>query len=121
MLRGKFNECCKYIETEQRGDDGSAQLKKVFRALALITGHSEEEVERMNIDDMTQEEINDVISKVKAPVEAVEDSITHSAERIEQKLVPNNEIQSYLEQGWKFVGTIPGENKTIMERKSLGS
>jgi acyl-CoA synthetase (AMP-forming)/AMP-acid ligase II len=45
-MRGKFNECCKYIETEQRGDDGTAQLKKVFRALALITGHSEEEVER---------------------------------------------------------------------------
>ena len=120
-MRGKFKECCKYIETEQRGDDGSAQLKKVFRALALITGHSEEEVERMNIDNMTQEEINDVISKVKTPVDAVEDAGTQPAERIEQKLVPNSEIQSYLEQGWKFVGTIPGENKTIMERKSLGS
>ena len=120
-MRGKFNECCKYIETEQRGDDGTAQLKKVFRALALITGHSEEEVEKMNIDNMTQEEINDVISKVKTPVDAVEDAGIHPAERIEQKLVPNSEIQSYLEQGWKFVGTIPGENKTIMERKSLGS
>ncbi len=119
-MRGKFKECCKYIETEHREDDGAVQLRKVFHALALITGHSEEEVEKMNIDNMTQEEINEVISKVKNPAEAVKDAGTPPTERIEQKLVPNSEIQSYLEQGWKFVGTIPGENKTIIERKAVG-
>ena len=120
-MRGKFKECCKYIETEHREDDGTAQLKKVFRALVLITGHSEEEIQKMDIEKMTQEEINDVISKVKIPGEIVKDVDIPPIQRTEQKLVLNAEIQSYMDQGWKFIGSIPGENKTIMERKITGS
>ena len=120
-MREKFKECCRYIETEHPVDEGEVQLKKVFRAIATITGHSEEEIQKMDIEKMTQEEINDVISKVKIPGEMVKDADTPPIQRTEQKLVPNAEIQSHLDQGWKFIGSIPGENKTIMERKVTGS
>jgi hypothetical protein len=82
------------------------KLKKSLREqLLLIAGFKKEEIEKMDLLGMNDEELQQTASQ-KWLGKMFNNGST-------QKVVPINELESHLTRGWKFVATLP-ENKAIL-------
>ncbi len=86
-------------------DSRSRAHRHAFRKrLLLVAGLSQDEVEKMDISAMNDEELQAMIRR-RLLGEKTDDCA--------QKVVSVDDVESYLEQGWEFVVTLPNDKVII--------
>ena len=73
--------------------------KELAKQLLLLSGHKSEEVEAMNVSQMTDEEIQ---QKVK---QRLLGALTNNGHR--QKVIPASQVKKSINQGWEYVAQLP--------------
>jgi hypothetical protein len=82
------------------------KLKQAMRRQLLLgAGFSGEEIDKLDIDNMRDEEFQDIMR------EKLLDS--KASNGVIQKLVSVEELSAYFEQGWQFISTINGDKVVI--------
>jgi hypothetical protein len=76
------------------------QIKKTFtEQFLLMSGYSKEEIEKMNLDELSNEEIQNIVRQKLLGV------MTNNGSR--QKVIPLGEVKSYIGQGYEYVASLP--------------
>jgi hypothetical protein len=65
----------------------------------------EDEMDKLNINDMTDEEIQDILKR------RLPRAIMNNGNR--QKVVPTEEVETFITQGWEFVNVLPNAKAII--------
>ena len=109
-MREAYKRSQVYLQTTKLEETSEEKLRKAFREqLLLVAGFSQDEVEKMDISTINDEELQSIIRKKL---------LGERANNCTQKAVSVNDVESYLEQGWEFVATLPN-GKVIMKLDEL--
>ena len=104
-MRGAYKRSQEYLQTTRSEESSEDRLRQAFREqLLLVAGFSQDEVEQMDVSSVSDEELQTVIKK-RLLGEKTDDCT--------QKVVPVEDVQSYLEQGWEFVASLPNDKVII--------
>lgn len=104
-MRGAYKRCQPFLQTTKTGP-GEEELKVAFRRqLLLLTGMKGNEMQKLNLEAMTDEEIQDILRK------RLPQALMNNGNR--QKVVPMAEVETFITQGWEFVNTLPNERAII--------
>jgi len=104
-MRVAYKRCQPLLQTTKAGS-GEEELRSSFRRqLLLLTGMNEEEMGKLNVDGMTDQEIQDIL-KHRLPK-----ALLNNGNR--QKVVPTDEVEVFITQGWEFVNTLPNARAII--------
>ena len=83
------------------------QIRKTFNERFLIVaGFNKEELEKMNLDDMTNEELQSLVKQRLVGM------MNNNGSR--QKVIPVKEVKSYINQGFEYVASLP-DGEAIMK------
>jgi len=105
-MREAYKRSQIYFQTTKLEETSEERLRQAFREqLLLVAGFSQDEVEKMDISSINDEALQSMIRK-RLLGERTNDCI--------QKAVSVDDVESYLEQGWEFVATLPN-GKVIMK------
>jgi len=98
-MREAYKRSQEFLQTRLE-ETSEEKLRQAFRKqLLLVAGFSQDEVEKMDISSMSDEELQGIIRK-RLLGEKANDCTA-------QKVVPIGDVESYLEKGWEFVATLP--------------
>jgi hypothetical protein len=98
-MREAYARSAQYLETTGRRT-GEEELKATFRRqLLIVAGLKPEEVEAMGVASMTDEEFREAVRKKFLGM------MMNNGSR--QRVVPINDIEKYIAEGWEFVSAIP--------------
>ena len=76
------------------------QIKRTFNEqFLLVAGFQKEDVEKMNLDEMSNEELQSLVRQKLAGMMANNGS--------RQKVIPIQEVRSYIGQGYEYVASLP--------------
>jgi len=99
-MREAYKRSQEFLQTRLEEASSEEKLRQAFRKqLLLVAGFSQDEVEKMDISSMNDEELQAIIRK-RLLGEKANDCTT-------QKAVSVDDVENYLEQGWEFVATLP--------------
>ena len=99
-MREAYRRSQGYLQTTRFEETSEEKLRQAFRKqLLLVAGFSQDEVEKMDTSSMSDEELQAIIRK-RLLGEKANDCTA-------QKVVPIEDVESYLEKGWEFVATLP--------------
>ena len=105
-MREAYNRSQEFLQTTRLEETSEERLRKAFREqLLFVAGFSQDEVEKMDLSSMNDEEIQAIIRK-RLLGEKTNDCT--------QRLVSVGNVEKYLEQGWEFVATLPN-NRVIIK------
>jgi hypothetical protein len=97
-MREAYKRSQEFLQTRLE-ETSEEKIRQAFRKqLLLVTGFRQDEVEKMDVSSMNDEELQAIIRK-RLLGEKTNDCAT-------QKVVPIDAVESYLEQGWEFVATL---------------
>jgi hypothetical protein len=104
-MRQSYKKCVKLLQTT--GSPGSEEDQNVgFRKIVLIgVGFKGEEVEKLDVGNLTDAEFQAMVK------EKLLGAMTNNGAR--QKVVPANEVESYIPQGWEYVASLPNEKAIV--------
>lgn len=113
-MRESYEKALKFLETESRGiseeDHNQIMREHSIRTLAMITGaeFSDEEKERLLTLDESDfwKEFNESYKNKKADILNNGNS---------QKVVSVKEVKDYINKGWEYVNTLPGNKEVIVK------
>ncbi len=98
-MREAYKKCEPLLSTKAE-TASEEQIKKTMREQFLIVaGFRKEEVERMNLGEMTDEELQNAVRQRLVGV------MTGNGSR--QKVIPVQEVRSYIGQGYEYVASLP--------------
>ena len=104
-MREAYKRSQEYLQTTKFEETSEERLRQAFRKqLLLVAGFSQDEVEKMDISSMNDEELQTIIRK-RLLGEKTNDCT--------QKAISVDDVESYLEQGWEFVATLPNDKVII--------
>ncbi|MEM2618656.1 MAG: hypothetical protein QW356_04125 [Candidatus Hadarchaeales archaeon] len=105
-MRASYRRCQEYLQTTTQGvSEGRMREEEFRRQLLLLAGFRPEEVEGMDLSGMSEEEFR---SAVRGKLLRM---IQNNGNR--QRLVPVDEIDRYLSEGWEFVAALPDGRAVI--------
>ncbi|MHA1632247.1 MAG: site-specific integrase [Candidatus Freyarchaeota archaeon] len=108
-MREAYRRSQEYLQTT-RTETGREKLIEEFRRqLLLVAGFSQEEINKIDINNLTDEEFQDLIRK-----RLLGNTNTDCGT---QKVISLNELEKYLENGWEYVATLPNQ-KVIVKLQS---
>jgi len=108
-MREAYKNCLQYLQAT-RAEATEEQIKKAFKKeLLLVAGYSNEDVEAMNLDEMSDEELR---SKIR---EKLLGMMANNGAK--QRVVTVDDVDDYLAKGWEFVAALP-KSKVIMRTPS---
>ena len=88
------------LSTEKQEGVSQEYLKNVLREQVLLAaGVKEEELEKLDLDKMSNEEFHDLLRRRLLGV------MTNNGNR--QKIIPASELKSHVSQGWEYVAQLP--------------
>ncbi|RKY84600.1 site-specific integrase [candidate division KSB1 bacterium] len=106
-MRRAYKKAQRFLQTTAESEMDSEKVKLLFKKeLLLAVGYSQEEIEEMDLSEVSEDEFQKI---VKEKLE--ERKNNHSS----QKVVTVSELERFLEEGWEFVATLPGE-KVVIKR-----
>jgi hypothetical protein len=98
-MREAYKKCEPYLSTKAE-TASEEQIKKTLREQFLVVaGFKKEEVEKMNLDEMSDEELQTAVRQKLVGM------MTGNGSR--QKVVPVQEVRSYIGQGYEYVASLP--------------
>jgi hypothetical protein len=99
-LRTAYSRASEFLETSRKTKTTEDEIKlQVRKALLLDAGFNEEEISKMNLSEMTSEEMQNA---VKSKLFGL---LNHNGSK--QKIVSAPELDSALQQGYEFVSVLP--------------
>jgi len=109
-MRDAYRRSVPFLETT-KATDREAELKTLFRRqMLLVVGLSEKDVGKFDLEAMSDAELQQIVRErlMKAP--AKEDA-DQSGGR--QKVVALTAVETYLEQGWRWVAPLPDDRAIV--------
>jgi integrase len=103
-MREAYKRSQEYLQTT-KPETTEEKLKAALRKqLLLVAGFNENEVEKMAIASISDEEVQAIIRKRLLGEKTIDCT---------QKVVSVGEVESYIEQGWEYVATLPNSKVVI--------
>ena len=99
-MRETYLRCEPYLTTEAKGITQD-EVKKGFRVefLSSVMGYSQDRIDQLDLANMSNEEFQKLITK------GILGNITGNGTT--QKIVTEEEMEKYMEQGYEFYATLP--------------
>ena len=105
-MRQSYQKCLKYLETKMSDiSEDNARLYLQQQLLSAV-GYKQEEIDKIDLEDMNAEDFRKLLRDKVAGAMASNGS--------KQKLVPMNEIEKLLGEGYEFQAVLPN-GKAIMK------
>jgi hypothetical protein len=105
-MREAYKKCDSLLSTKAESAT-EKQISKAFNERFLIVaGFKKEELEKMNLDDMTNEELQSLVKQRLVGM------MNSNGSR--QKVIPVKEVKSYITQGFEYVASLP-DGEAIMK------
>ena len=105
-MREAYKKCDSLLSTKAESAT-EKQISKAFNERFLIVaGFKKEELEKMNLDDMTNEELQSLVKQRLVGM------MNSNGSR--QKVIPVKEVKSYISQGFEYVASLP-DGEAIMK------
>jgi len=108
-MREAYRRSQEYLQTTKPETGREKLIEEFRRQLLLVAGFSQEEISKIDITSLTDEEFQDLIRK-----RLLGNTNTDCGT---QKVVDLNELEKYLENGWEYVATLPNQ-KVIVRLQS---
>jgi hypothetical protein len=105
-MREAYRRSQEYLQTTRAGVGGEKILLELRRQLLLVAGFTSEEIDKMDISSLSDEEFQEIIRKRL---------LGEQSDCGRQKVVPVSEIDEYLLKGWEYVATLPN-GRIIIKR-----
>lgn len=106
-MRAAYKKCESLIQTAGPKPLGGDKLKRSLREhLLLMVGYKKEDIEKMDLAGMSDEELQQAASQ-----KWLGRMVNNGSK---QKVIPINEVENHLTQGWEFVAALP-DNKAILK------
>lgn len=103
-MRETYKRSQEYLQAT-KPETTEEKLKEAFRKqLLLVAGLNEHEVEKMDMSSMNDEELQTIIRKRLLGEKTIDCT---------QKVVAVGDVESYIEQGWEYVATLPNGKVVI--------
>lgn len=110
-IRRGYKAALEFLETT-RDRSRDEDLKSAFRRqILLIAGASEPEVDRMDLDGMSDADLQRIVRE--RLVGAYPSTGNGPSNGGRQKVVPLTAVETYLEQGWQWVASLPDERAVV--------
>lgn len=98
-MREAYKKCEPVLSTKTESAT-EEQIKRTFNEqFLLMSGYSKEEIEKMNIDELSNEELQNIVRQKLLGV------MSNNGSR--QKVIPIREVKSYIGQGFEYVAPLP--------------
>jgi integrase len=105
-MRDAYKKCEPFLIATAQPLEQSAMIKEEFkRQLLLVAGFKQEEIEKMNLLDMGDDEFQETIRRKLAGL------MEKNGAR--QKVVPLGKIEKYIGEGWEFHAALPNGKAII--------
>jgi hypothetical protein len=105
-MRESYKKVAELLQTKSESVS-EEKIKRTFKEQFLVVaGFQKEEIESMNLDDMKNEELQSLVRKRLVGM------MNSNGSR--QKVIPVNEIKSYINQGFEYVASLP-DGEAIMK------
>jgi site-specific recombinase XerD len=100
-MRGAYIKSQGFLQTTGLEESGEERLKEKFRReWLLVAGYKSEEVEKIDLSRMSDEEV-----RARAR-EKLLSMMENNGNR--QRVIPAKDIEKYISQGWEYIAAIPG-------------
>ena len=110
-MRQAYKRSQEFLQTTQKEETSEEKLRASFRRqLLLVAGFSQDEVERMDLASLGDEELQSLVRKRLLGVPASDNG--------KQKVVTVNEANGYLAKGWEYVAKL-SNNKVVIKMNQL--
>ncbi|MDG6909645.1 MAG: site-specific integrase, partial [Nitrososphaerota archaeon] len=98
-MRLAYKKCEPLLSTKAESAS-EEQIKKTLREQFLVVaGFKKEEVEKMDLDEMSDEELQNAVRQRLVGM------MTGNGSR--QRVIPIQEVRSYIGQGYEYVASLP--------------
>jgi len=102
-MKSAYRRCQPYLQTE--APSGMEDTKLQFRRqLLIVTGYSEEEVNTVDLEKLSDDDIRD---RVREKLLKENNNNGNGSRSLRQKVVPLDEVEKYIESGWEYVSQLP--------------
>jgi hypothetical protein len=106
-MREAYRRSQEFLQTAKTQETSEEKLALAFRKqLLLVVGFKQDEVDRMDVPSIGDEELQEIVRKRLLK--------TETENCAKEKAVTVNEVNRYLAQGWEYVASLP--NKTVIIR-----
>jgi integrase len=104
-MRESYKKVSELLQTKSESVS-EEKIKRTFKEQFLVVaGFQKEEIENMNLDDMTNEELQSLVRKRLVGM------MTSNGSR--QKVIPIQEVRSYIGQGFEYVASLPNDEAIV--------
>jgi len=104
-MREAYRRSQEYLQTTKVEETSEERLMQAFRKqLLLVAGFKQDEVEKMDVSSMSDEELQEIVRKKLLGIK--------TSDCKKQKVVNVKNVESYLTQGWEYVANLP--NKKVL-------
>jgi len=104
-MREAYKKSQEYLQTIKVEKTSEDELKQAFRKqLLLVAGFRKDEVDKMDLFAMSDEEIQSIIRQRL---------LREKENDCKQKVITINEVERFLEKGWEYVATLPNKKVII--------
>ena len=104
-MREAYKKCEPLLSTKAESAT-EEQIKRTFKEqFLLVAGFQKEEMEKMNLDEMSNEELQSLVRQKLAGMMANNGS--------RQKVIPIQEVRSYIGQGYEYVASLPDSEAIV--------
>jgi hypothetical protein len=104
-MREAYRRSQEYLQTTKVEETSEEKLRQAFRKqLLLVAGFNQDEVEKMDLSSINDEELQEIVKKRLLGIE--------TSDCAKQKVVNTNDVENYLTQGWEYVANL--HNKKVI-------
>ena len=106
-MREAYKRSQDFLQTTEREETKEEKLRESFRKqLLIVSGFSQEEVDKMDLPSISDEELQAIVRKKLLGAEN---------DCPKQKAVNISEVEDYLAQGWEYVANLPNKKVIIKQ------
>jgi hypothetical protein len=111
-MREAYKKSQEYLQTIKVEKTSEDELRQAFRKqLLLVAGFRKDEVDKMDLFAMSDEEIQSIIRQRL---------LGEKENDCKQKVIAISEVERFLEKGWEYVATLPNKKVIIkFPRKNI--
>ncbi|MBI2938114.1 MAG: site-specific integrase [Thaumarchaeota archaeon] len=109
-MRAAYGRCEQYLSTSTLQMDTGQMERQIAKQIMLFAGFEESEINKMDIDNLSDAEIQNIVRQRLLGV------LENNGSR--QKVIPLTQVEEMIGQGWEYVNTLPND-RAIMKLPSL--
>ena len=109
-MRHAYERSQEFLQTTKNRETSEEKLVRAFNErFLLIAGFKRDEIDKMDLSAVSDEEIHEIIRKKLLGLEATNG--------VKQRVVSVDEANAYLSEGWEFVAKL-SDNKVVVKMNS---